>query len=238
MALSLTTQWTLVASGLVAHADHVLSGEECERLMALVDEEVDGDAYAQWMSIVSDRERLETMLAGLSPAPAESHRQILEDAWLMAVVDGERVDAEIDALRRIAARLKVEPAQLDFWREAWSTAQHAYAETAVAALAHVLGGGGPALREDDGSIERFVHALPTTHEHRAKLVAAGLVPQAAEAVQLRLQALARSQRRDLVRRLATAAVDAAGAVDAHERWRALGRDLGISDDDLNRFAEA
>ena len=60
MALSLTTQWTLVASGLVAHADHVLSGEECERLMALVDEEVDGDGYAQWMSIISDRERLET----------------------------------------------------------------------------------------------------------------------------------------------------------------------------------
>jgi hypothetical protein len=236
MALSLTTQWTLVASGLVAHADHVLSGEECERLMALVDEEVDGDAYAQWMSIVSDRERLETMLEGLSPPPAEGHRQILEDAWLMAVVDGERVDAEIDALRRIAARLKVEPAQLDFWREAWSTAQHAYAETAVAALAHVLGG--PALTEDDGSIERFVHSLPTTHEHRAKLVAAGLVPQPAEAVQLRLQALSRSQRRDLVRRLATAAVGAAGAVDAHERWRALGRDLGISDEDLSRFAEA
>lgn len=236
MALSLTTQWTLVASGLVAHADHVLSGEECERLMALVDEEVDGDAYAQWMSIVSDRERLETMLEGLSPPPAESHRPILEDAWLMAVVDGERVDAEIDALRRIAARLKVEPAQLDSWREAWSTAQHAYAETAVAALAHVLGG--PALPEDDGSIERFVHSLPTTHEHRAKLVAAGLVPQAAEAVQQRLRALARSQRRDLVRRLATAAVGAAAAVDAHERWRALGRDLGISDDDLARFAEA
>lgn len=237
MALSLTTQWTLVASGLVAHADHVLSGEECERLMALVDEEVDGDAYAQWMSIVSDRERLETMLEGLSPPPAESPRQILEDAWLMAVVDGERVEAEIDALRKIAARLKVETKQLDAWREAWSTAQHVYAETAVAALAHVLGGGS-ALPEDDGSLERFVHSLPTTHEHRAKLVAAGLRPQAAEAVQRRLRALGRPQRRDLVRRLATAAVGAARADDAHERWRALGRDLGLSDEELTRFADA
>lgn len=237
MALSLTTQWTLVASGLVAHADHVLSGEECERLMALVDEEVDGDAYAQWMSIVSDRERLDTMLAGLSLPPSESHRQILEDAWLMSVVDGERVEAEIDALRRIAERLKVEPKQLDAWREAWSTAQHAYAETAVAALAHVLGGEGPALPEDAGTVERFVHSLPTTHEHRAKLVVAGLRAHAAATVQRRLRTLTRTQRRDLVRRLATAAVGAARAEDAHERWRALGHELGLTDEELARFAE-
>ena len=238
MALSLTTQWTLVASGLVAHADHVLSGEECERLMALVDEEVDGDAYAQWMSIVSDRERLDATLAGLAAPPLESRRQILEDAWLMAVVDGERVDAEIDALRRIASRLAVDAKQLESWREAWSTTQHAYAETAVAALAHVLGGGEPGQPEDEGSIERFVHSLPTTHEHRAKLVAAGLRPQTAERVQQRTRALSRAQRRDLVRRLATAAVAAAQADDAHARWRALGRELGLSDDELTRLAEA
>lgn len=237
MALSLTTQWTLVASGLVAHADHVLSGEECERLMALVDEEVDGDGYAQWMSIVSDRERLETMLAELSPPPPESHRQILEDAWLMAVVDGERVEAEIDVLRRVAGRLQVAATQLDSWREAWSAAQHAYAETAMAALSHVLGGG-PALPEDDGVIERFVHSLPTTHEHRAKLVGGGLVPQAPNDLHWRLQALARSQRRDVVRRLASAVTSATRQDEAHERWRALGRELGLSDAELDRFVDA
>jgi hypothetical protein len=237
MALSLTTQWTLVASGLVAHADHVLSGEECERLMALVDEEVDGDGYAQWVSIVSDRERLETMLVELPLPPAESHRQILEDAWLMAVVDGERVEVEIDALRRIAARLGVVPKQLDSWRDAWSAAQHAYAETAVALLGHVLGGGEPPLPEDDGVLERFVHGLPTTHEHRAKLLAAGLGPQAKGEVERRVRALPRSQRRDLVRRLAGSAASAAQD-EARERWRSLGRDLGVSDEELERFADA
>lgn len=238
MALSLTTQWTLVASGLVAHADHVLSGEECERLMALVDEEVDGDAYAQWMSIVSDRERLESMLVGLSPPPPESHRQILEDAWMMAVVDGERVDAELETLQRIATRLKVEPMQLEFWREAWSAAQHAYADTAVAALGLVLGGGGPALPEDDGVIQRFVHGLPTTHEHRATLTAVGLVPQDRDEVQRRLAALPRTQRRDLVRRLASATNGAAREADTRERWRALGQELGLSQDELDRLADA
>jgi hypothetical protein len=236
MALSSTTQWTLVASGLVAHADHVLSGEECERLMTLIDEEVDGDGYAQWMSIISDRERLATTLEGLPPPPPESHRQILEDAWLMAVVDGERVEAELEVLRRIAQRLQVGASQLDAWREEWSTAQHAYAETSMAALSHVLGG--PSLPEDDGVIERFVHSLPTTHEHRAKLVAAGLEQQAPGDLQGRLHALARSQRRDVVRRLASAAASATRRDEAHERWRALGRDLGLSSEELDRFADA
>ncbi len=238
MALSLTTQWTLVASGLVAHADHVLSGEECERLMALVDEEVDGDAYAQWMSIVSDRERLEALLDELPAPPPDSHRQILEDAWLMSVVDGERVEAELEVLRRIATRLQVEPMQLDFWREAWSEAQRAYADTAVAALAHVLGGENPGLPEDEGVIERFVHGLPTTLEHRGELAAAGMLPQGHDDVERRLRGLPRAQRRDLVRRLAIAAAGAAREDEARERWRVLGQGLGMSKDELARIGDA
>jgi len=236
MALSLTTQWTLVASGLVAHADRVLSGEECERLMMLVDEEVDGDSYAEWMGIVSDRERLDAMLTGLTLPPSESHRQILEDAWLMAVVDGERAQEELDVLRRIATRLRVDGKQLESWREAWSTAQHAHAETAMAALGHVLADEPPEARGD--AIEHFVHALPTTHEHRAKLVAGGLSNPPRDDVKRRLSTSSRSQRRDLVRRLASAATAATRADAAVERWRALARDLGLSDEELARFADA
>lgn len=238
MPLSLTTQWTLVASGLMAHADQVMSGEECERLMSLVDEEVDGDAYAEWIGLMSEPERLAAMLEALpSPAP-DSHRQILEEAWLMAVVDGERADVEIETLQRIAARLGVEPMQLEFWREAWSTAQHAYAETATAALSYVLGGGGPVIAEDAGVVQSFVHELPTTHEHRTQLTATGLVPHDHDAVERQLRATARPQRRDLVRRLAPAVGNAAREAEARERWRALGRGLGLTDEELDRFAAA
>jgi hypothetical protein len=233
MALSLTTQWTLVASGLVAHADHVLAGEECERLMALVDEEIDGDAYAEWMSAISDPARLSTLLAGLAVPPAPSHRQILEDAWLMAVVDGERCEAEIEALRRIAARLQVETAQLDAWREAWSTAQHARAEATFAALVHVLGDDAPRA-VDEGIVEGFVHELPTTHEHRAQLLAAGLVAPAPAELQRRLRPLTRPQRRDLARRL----MSGARTEEARGRWRALASELGLTDEELDRLADA
>lgn len=236
MPLSLTTQWTLVASGLMAHADHVMSGEECEHLMTLVDVEVDGDAYARWMSIISEPQRLATMLEGLELPPTESHRQILEDAWLIAVLDGERVEAEVEALRTIARRLGVEPAQLELWREAWTTAQHEAAQTAVAALAHVLGGGAAALPEDQRVVESFAQGLATTHEHREQLVEGGLLPHGQDDVERQLRAMTQPQRSDLMRRLAGAIEGSKRADEARERWRRLGRALGLDDVELDRMA--
>lgn len=235
MALSLTTQWTLVASGLMAHADRVMSGEECEHLMTLVDEEVDEDAYAKWMSIISEPGQLEALLGDLPLPPPESHRQILEDAWLIAVLDGERVEAEVEALGRIGARLGVEPMQLEFWREAWSAAQHTAAQTAVATLGYVLGGGGPALPEDVGLIESFAHGLPTTHEHRTQLVAEAQLPHEHDAVERQLRGLARPQRHELIRRLASTVDAATRADEVRARWRALGRELGLTEEELDRL---
>ncbi|MCA9709894.1 MAG: TerB family tellurite resistance protein [Myxococcales bacterium] len=235
MALSLQTQWTLVASGLVAHADHVLAGEECERLMALVDQEVDGDEYAQWMAAISDPDQLRTMLVGLAVPPPETHREILEEAWLMAVVDGERADEELDALRRVAERLGVESMQLDFWREAWTTAQQRYADDAVAVLGWVLGGGGPVLADDQATVDDFVHALPTTHEHRETLRAAGRVPQDRDGVDRRVHGLGKPQRRDLLRRLVEAIPGAARPDDARDRWQALAEAMGLSSEELERL---
>ncbi|MCH9686182.1 MAG: TerB family tellurite resistance protein [Deltaproteobacteria bacterium] len=235
MALPLATQWTLVASGLIAHADHVLTGEECERLMGLVDEVADGDDYAQWMSIISDPEALETQLAGLPIPPQQSHRKIAETAWLMAVVDGERVDAEIAALQRIAARLSIEPMQLEFWREAWTTAQHGFAEITAAAAGWMLGGGGPVLPEDRGVIRDITHALPTTHEHREQLVDRGCVAQDGEDIERRLRALTKPQRRDLLQRLIDVISQATRSDEARERLRQLAAGSGLSTEDRARL---
>ena len=97
MAVSLTTQWKLVACGLVAHADGVLDGEECDRLMAAVDDAADGDTYSEWLATVADPERLQRVLDELPTPPEESRRAILEQAWTMSIVDGERCDAETAA---------------------------------------------------------------------------------------------------------------------------------------------
>lgn len=243
MSLSVTSQWTLVASGLMAHADRVMSGEECERLMALVDEEIDaatdGDDYAHWLAVVSDAQRLEAALEQLPPPPADRHRAILETAWLMAAVDGERAPSELAALERLAVRLGVEPPQLASWREAWTQAQEAHAELATAALAFVLGGGGAVDGADARRVEAFVHGLPTTHEHRAALASTGMGAQALDGLERRLRALGEAQRRDVLRRVAAASEDASEGDDvARERWQALGRAAGLSADELSALADA
>ncbi|MCA9654360.1 MAG: TerB family tellurite resistance protein [Myxococcales bacterium] len=233
MALSLQTQWTLVASGLVAHADHVLTGEECERLMAMVDAEVDGDEYGDWMKTISDAEALEGLLKTLDKPPADSHRQILEDAWLMAVVDGERADEEIAVLERVAEVLGVEMLQLEFWREAWTQAQHDYAETVTAALAWVLGDGAELDDQAEDAISEFVGTLPTTHEHREALATAARGAQAFDAVEGRLRGLSMAQRRDAIRRLFVAA----STNEELERWRRLGTAVRLSDEEIEKIAE-
>lgn len=232
MGLSLTTQWTLVASGLMAHADEVMSGEECEHLMTLVDEEVDGDDYAQWLAIVSDPEQLQGLLQELTLPPAETHRQILEGAWLMAVVDGERAQSEHDALERIATRLGVDTKQLDAWRDAWNEAQHGNAGLAAAALAHVLGGGDAVATEQASAVKGWVQDLPTTHEHREQLAETVMQAQELAPLERELSALSPAARRDLLRRLATMSLDEA----ATERWRKVGHAAGLGDDELDALS--
>src|SRR5690606_23000467 len=60
-SMDLATTWTLTACGLMAHADGVLDGEECDRITAMIEEEVgtDADAYAEWLAVVGDRASLE-----------------------------------------------------------------------------------------------------------------------------------------------------------------------------------
>src|SRR5687768_255247 len=86
MALSPTSQWTLVACGVMAHADGVLDGEECDRLLAMVEDEADGEEYSDWLAALGDAKRLDQLLEELPPAPAEDHREILENAWTLAIV--------------------------------------------------------------------------------------------------------------------------------------------------------
>ena len=46
MAVSPETEWVLVACGLITHADGTLDGNEAERLMAMVDDRIPEDDYA------------------------------------------------------------------------------------------------------------------------------------------------------------------------------------------------
>jgi uncharacterized tellurite resistance protein B-like protein len=228
LSMHLTTKWQLVACGLVAHADGVLDGEECDRLMTMVDEEVDGDEYSSWLTAVADADRLRALLDQLEVPSPESHREILEHGWNMSIVDGERCEAENAILEQIADRLGVEPMQLDFWREAWAAAEHDTAEWIAAALGWVLGGGGEPPGEDRSGVRKAVTALPTTDDHRDALVVLGCSAQSREHVVRRLSKLSPRKRRWALARIAPATIGATDESAAHQRFVELAAELGIA----------
>jgi tellurite resistance protein len=226
--MRLTSKWQLVACGLVAHADDVLDGEECDRLMAMVDEEVDGDEYSSWLTAVGDRERLRAIMSELPPPPADSHRAILEQAWNMSIVDGERCEAESAVLEELAARLGVEPMQLEFWRDAWAAAEHDAAQWIAAALGWVLGGGKACAPEDGTRIRLVVTTLPTADAHREALVGVASDAQSRDDVIRRLSKLSRRKRRWALSRMAPAVSSTDDGGDAQRRYIELAAELGIA----------
>ncbi|MCA9699376.1 MAG: hypothetical protein KC431_17760, partial [Myxococcales bacterium] len=90
MPVSPEIEWILIACGLIAHADGHLDGNEVERLMSMVDDQIPADEYADWLDLLGDREALEARYAALPEPPASQHRSLLEEAWTMAMVDGTR----------------------------------------------------------------------------------------------------------------------------------------------------
>lgn len=238
MGLSLHAQWTLVASGLIAHSDAVMAGEECERLMALIDEQAEGDEYGEWLGIVSDPAQLESLLHELAPLPAEHHRDVLEEAWVMAIADGSCLPEEDEMLHRIAQKLGVEPVQLEFWKEAWSTAQDDTATTAAHALRWVLAPTGILAAADRKIVEARLSTLPTTDTHRDALVRALSDPCTPEDIGRELTALQRSRRNTVLRLVADAVVEASRSEDAAPRLLTLASGCGVSARRVDRWLEA
>lgn len=229
MPVSPETQWVLVACGLIAHADGEIDGNEAERLMAMVDEKIPADDYADWLGWIGDRAKLDELYASLPDPPPEQHRNLLEEAWTMAMVDGTRNTDELVVLAKLAERLGVEPMQLEFWREAWTTAEREFA-THGAQLALWSLAGGEALFEDDHSpYLDLIERLPTSVEERERLRALAEHPAIDRGELARgLAALAKPKRIRLFKLIGPLVRDAAATEEALTRFRELAKDAGLS----------
>lgn len=189
-------QWSLICGGLVAHADGVLDGSECERLMAVLEsvEEVGGDEYAEWVAAIGDSKRLEELLEVLEPPGAESHRELLEAAWVMAVVDGVRTPEERAMIERIADRFGVESVQLEYWREAWTAAEQEFANAVAASLSFALGGGALVPSRERSAIEDTMWATPCEQDLRERMIGRAMSPVTRDDAARDLSGLSRSRR--------------------------------------------
>lgn len=228
MALTLTNKWQLVACGLVTHADGVLDGEECDRLMAMVDGHADGEEYASWLSAVADADRLREILEGLPAPPPEDHREILEQAWRISIVDGDRCDAEMAIIEDLARRIGVESVQLEFWRDAWTRSERETAASMAAALGWILGGGAPLHDDDKARLRNAIMAFPTADDHREALIELASGALERDQAVRGLGTLTRRKRRWALEQLAPVVSGSTGTDVPRQRFIELGAELGVA----------
>lgn len=230
MHLDARQKWTLVCGGLVAHADGVLDGAECERLLAILDDApgLGSDELAAWLAIVGDPARLQELLAGMAVPPAEVARDVLEHAWVTAVVDGARTPDELVMIETIATRLGIAPEQLAYWREAWGVAEQQFALALADAIAAIVGDGGPIEAGDRPAIEPALWRTPCPESLRAELRARAGAPLGMDEAAARVSALPRGRRAALLERLAPVARSVRDRVGASDRLRALAETVGVA----------
>ena len=85
MERQVASEWVLIISGLIAHADGILEHEECERLLSMLDEEeVDAETSSSWVTNIGDLEFLEERFLALPPPEGDAVFVALREAWLMA----------------------------------------------------------------------------------------------------------------------------------------------------------
>lgn len=233
-------QWTLVCGGLVAHSDGVLDGEECERLIAVLDiaDDLDSEEYSTWMATVSDAARLQELFDTLPVPPPEHHRDLLEQAWVMAVADGRRTQEEIETLDRIATRFGVESVQLEFWRDAWTQAEADLAAAVAQSLGAVIGGGNPAAADDRASIEEALWRTPCEESDRDRLVGVAMAPQDLETAARTILGLPRPRRLVALHRLVEAAKASTDREGALARVRDLARQIDVPASTQRRWLDA
>jgi uncharacterized tellurite resistance protein B-like protein len=237
LGLDPVKQWTLVCGGLVAHADGVLDGNECERLMGVLEaaEGLDGEEYSAWMTAIGDPHRLEELLAALPIPSTEHHRELLEGAWVMAVVDGKRTPEEAQMIERLAATMGVESVQLDYWREAWTTAEQEFAQAVAAVLGWVMGGGAPALPDDRKAIADALWQTPCEQGLREVLLTVAMSPCTRDDAAQQLATLSRARRIAAVQRTVEACKAATRRAEAKARFGEIAWETSIPGERVERW---
>lgn len=232
MAVSLETEWMLVASGLIAHADDELDGAEVDRLMNMVDDRIPEEDYADWLALIGDKQALEGKLGELADPPVSEHRTILEEAWTMAMVDGERQTAELVILARLAERLGVEPVQLEFWREAWTANEQQFGDLVARLAAYCLGQGQPVYEDDHSSFLDLLQVLPISNAERERLGALATEPSGdGEAIARELASMARNRRVQAFRLVSPLVRTSIREDAARETFATVAKAAGLLDPD-------
>lgn len=194
MALSPEQEWTLVACGLVAHADGVLEVGEWDQVLWMLDERLPAEEAGAWVDLLSHREQLVVRLGELSLPPPFFAETILERAWRMALADGRGSDEEVAVHDDLAKRLGVDLEQVRTWRDHWYEQARRRADAVAAFAAMLANADGVADSGERAEFDDLVARLPVDEVRRAMLTAFIDAPPSLDEVVGRLAALPPEER--------------------------------------------
>ncbi|NJK32011.1 MAG: hypothetical protein HC927_06075 [Deltaproteobacteria bacterium] len=142
MATVLTPEqeWTLVACGLIAHADDMLEFGEWEEILHLIDASLDDESLQPWLDMLGDRPALERRFAELAPPLPFFAEQLLEQSWKMALADGSGSEVEAAVHDRIAEKIGVDVERAAELRTLWTKLAAERAELVIAFAAALARG--------------------------------------------------------------------------------------------------
>lgn len=228
MALSPEQEWTLVACGLVAHADGIVDDAEWGQVLFLLDERIDEAQLEPWVALLREETRLREHMQTLQPPPPFLAEAILEKAWRIALSDGEGSAAEAAMHDELAERLGVGTDEAASLRRTWTERAAKRAEL-VAGFAAILARlDGAVVPDEAKQFEALLGRLPLTEQRRNALRELLVDPPDADEIIGGLAALDPEDRHIVVLELVPLVHAAAVTERDHEMFFELAGRLGIA----------
>ncbi|KIG16504.1 hypothetical protein DB30_04417 [Enhygromyxa salina] len=162
-------EWTLVACGMIAHADDMLEFGEWDQILRLVDASVEDEHMQPWLDLLGDRPSLERRFAELSPPLPYFVEQLLEQAWRMALADGSGSEVEAAVHDRIAEKVGVSPEQAQAWRSRWTQEAATRAELVVGFAAALANLDGQLASAEAAQFDSLLERMPVSVARRVEL---------------------------------------------------------------------
>ena len=162
-------EWTLVACGLIAHADDMLEVGEWDQILRLVDARVDDEQMEPWLDLLGDRPALEKRFAELPPPLPHVAEELLELAWRMALADGSGSEVEAHVHDRIAEKVGIDPEQAQRLRERWTAEAGVRAELVVSFAAALANLDGQLDNTEAAQFDSLLERMPVPVARRLEL---------------------------------------------------------------------
>ena len=217
MPLTPEQEWTIVACGLVAHADDVLEVGEWDQILRMVDAHLSADESSTWLELVLDRAALEKRFEELQPPLPAFAEDLLHQAWRMALADGDGSAVEAAVHDRIADHLGIDGDRAAEMRDEWTERAGKRAEVVVAFAAAMANVDGRMDSAEAVQFDALMENLPLPVSRKLELAELLYNPPSTDSLAGLLSAMPIEEREAVLRDL----VPVVNAAHRGDRERAL-----------------